>query len=383
MIIQPTDIEQSGPGIDLSNLPEGVSVKMSDPVKDFKYARNAVTLVYDLSAHVNVRLSFAAMEYGDEPHAPLAGPFGDDADFDGVAVSADGVDWYEVQDLRSLRSDRFTTYDIDLDTAIAALGLSYGSSFKIRFCQYDNNPAPMDGIFLHGIELLGDLRPPILHLTMDDNASNPTVLDSAASQHNQTFLDPGGNPNTNAHSVPGAVGSALAFDGVDDCINLGNTFANDVLAAGHDFTVALWAKFGTDPFPSDWREFLSKYYNASSSDTGFHMLMDSTDNRIICRFCFSDGSAFSRSFANSNDDTWHHYALVRQGATVSVYRDGTVEGSQTNAIGNEDLSNASNFYLGREQWESHGYAKTVLDDFRVYDRALTEEQIQELFNMRD
>ena len=161
MRIDPIQIEQSGPGIDLSNLPEGLSVKMSDPVKDFKYARNAVTLTYDLSAHVNVRLSFAAMEFGDEPHAPPPNPFGDDADFDGVAVSADGVAWYEVQDLRHLRSGRFTDYDIDLDAAIAALGLSYGSEFRIRFCQYDNNPAPMDGIFLHGIELTADLRAPV------------------------------------------------------------------------------------------------------------------------------------------------------------------------------------------------------------------------------
>lgn len=299
-----------------------------------------------------------------------------------MAVSADGINWYEVQDLRSLRSDRFTDYDIDLDAAIVQWGLSYGSEFRIRFCQYDNNPAPMDGIFLHRIELTGEFPGLLINLTMDDNADDPIVRDSTG-QYDQAFLDPGGDPNTAAHSVPGAVGSALAFDGVDDCINLGNTFANDVLAADHDFTVALWAKFGNDPFPSDWLIVLSKYYNASSSDTGFHMTMYSANNSVACKFSFSDGSTFSRSFANSNDDTWHHYALVRQGATVSVYRDGMLEGSQTDAIGNEDLSNASNLYLGREQWESHGYAKTVLDDFRMYDRALTEQEIQGLFNMRD
>ncbi len=217
----------------------------------------------------------------------------------------------------------------------------------------------------------------MINLNMDDNADDPIVHDSTG-QYDQTFLDPGGNPNTAAHSVPGAVGSALAFDGVDDCINLGNTFANDVLAAEHDFTVALWAKFGNDPFPSGWRIFLSKFYNASSSDTGLYMLTYSTNNSIFCAVSFSDGSTFSRSFADSNDDTWRHYALVRQGATVSVYRDGTLEGSQTNAIGNEDLSNASNLYLGREEWENHGYAKTVLDDFRIYSRALRDEEITEL-----
>ena len=76
-------------------------------------------------------------------------------DFDGVAISADGVTWYEIQDLRNLRSDKFTAFDINLNTVIASLGLSYTNEFRIRFCQYDNNPAPKDGIFLHRIELIG------------------------------------------------------------------------------------------------------------------------------------------------------------------------------------------------------------------------------------
>ena len=49
MIIPPTNIAQSGPAIDLSNQPEGISLQMSDPVRDLEYARNAVTLTFDLS----------------------------------------------------------------------------------------------------------------------------------------------------------------------------------------------------------------------------------------------------------------------------------------------------------------------------------------------
>jgi hypothetical protein len=153
MAIQPTEITSDGPGIDLTNLPDGISIKMSDPVEGLKYARNAVTLIYDLTGFGMVRLAFEAMEYGDEPHAPPANPFTSDANFDGVAISTDGAAWYEIQDLRNLRSDTFTAFNIDLDAAIATWGLSYTSEFRIRFCQYDNNPAPMDGIFLHKIEL--------------------------------------------------------------------------------------------------------------------------------------------------------------------------------------------------------------------------------------
>ena len=155
MVIEPLTITEDGPGIDLTNLAGSISIKMSDPVEDFKYARNTVTLIYDLVGYLSVQLSFEAKEFGDEPHAPPSNPFTGDADFDGVAISADGVTWYEIQDLRNLRSDKFTAFDINLNTVIASLGLSYTNEFQIRFCQYDNNPAPKDGIFLHKIELTG------------------------------------------------------------------------------------------------------------------------------------------------------------------------------------------------------------------------------------
>jgi len=36
MKILSVEILEAGPGVELSNLPDGVSVRMSDPVKDFK-----------------------------------------------------------------------------------------------------------------------------------------------------------------------------------------------------------------------------------------------------------------------------------------------------------------------------------------------------------
>ena len=60
-------------------------------------SRNELTLTLDLRPYENVVLSFWALDLGDEPHGPPPAPFTGGADFDGVAVSADGVDWYEVE----------------------------------------------------------------------------------------------------------------------------------------------------------------------------------------------------------------------------------------------------------------------------------------------
>ena len=374
MNILPLEVTTAGPGIDLSNLPGGVSVKMADPVKDFKYARNAVTLVYDLSEYENVRLAFAAQEYGDEPHAPPPNPFGDDADFDGVAISADGVAWYEVQDLRHLRSGRFTPFDIDLDAAIAPLGMSYGSQFRIRFCQYDNNPAPMDGIFLHGIELTAELSAPIFHLPMDDSAADPVVQDVAAGQRHQSFLDPGGNPNTDAHAVAGVVGGALQFDGVDDRIVVDlQTGLGDYFAAGCNFTLAFWWKAPTIEF--------SNLYDYMM--TGPLTFEYRTANNSI-RFLYYrpvDNVVRTKSYDHSNDGLWHHYAVVREGTTVRLWRDGASDFSNTHE-NNAGSFTVEQMVLAATIHPQNYAAPGCMDDFRLYSRALTEEEIKGLYNMR-
>ena len=377
MKILPIQVEHSGPGVDLSNLPGGVSVKMSDPVKDFAYARNAVTLTYDLSAYMNVRLSFAAMEFGDEPHAPPPSPFGDDALFDGVAISADGVAWYEIQDLRHLRSARFLGYDIDLDAAITQWGLSYSSEFRVRFCQYDNNPAPMDGIFLHGIELTADLRAPVFHLPMDDNAASPTVHDIASGGQDQVFIDPTGDPNTAAHSVPGPNGTtALSFDGIDDRIDFGPILLGDLVGANRDFTLAFWYK-AADPGSA------TKYFfRRSGLPSEPLMRVSAANNRFYWRVGWGDGYVDLLSATGMLNGEWRHIVCRRKDQTLTFWVDGTAHDTRTNSDYTKNLF--GNSWSSRAIGQTYGAYLSdwpfAMADLRVYDRALRDEEIVDLHN---
>ena len=382
MKIMPTEITTNGPGIDLSNLPDGLSIKMADPVKDFKYARNAITLTCDLSQYSQVRLSFEAIEFGDEPHAPPSNPFDGDANFDGVAVSEDGVTWYEIQDLRHLRSDRFTAYDIDSDVAIDQWGLSYTSQFLIRFCQYDNNPAPMDGIFLHRIELTGEqgvVGAPVFHLPMDDNEANPTVHDTAAGGNDQVFIDPSGDPNTAAHSVSGPDGTtALAFDGVDDRIDFGPMLLGDIVGEEQDFTITF--RFRTDANPgSDGKTFFCR---GTSSILEPHLRFYMGIDALFCRVGWGGLSQFVSlcSGAGMLDGQWRHFAFRRQGQMLSLLVNGVVRETQT------DPAYANSFFsetwlpsaIGQVYQNSDSNWPFDMADFRAYDRALSDEEIAEL-----
>ncbi len=117
-------------------------------------ARNELTLGLDLGGYTNVVLRFWAKTFGDEADGPPLRPFVAGADFDGVAISADGIRWFEVQSLRGL-TGIYREFTVDLDAAIAAAGLRFGATFQIRFNQVDDFQIPFDGIALDDISVNG------------------------------------------------------------------------------------------------------------------------------------------------------------------------------------------------------------------------------------
>src|SRR5437899_3325473 len=132
-------------------------------------ARNEVTLGIDLAGYTNVMLQFWAKSFNDAPDGPPPAPFLDGADFDGVAISEDGVRWFEAQGLRTL-SDTYAEFVMDLDSAIARFGLSYDSTFKIRFNQWGNHSIPNGGIAIDDISITG-FAPRLFAVTVPPKAT--------------------------------------------------------------------------------------------------------------------------------------------------------------------------------------------------------------------
>lgn len=130
---------------------------MDSSVND-NYSRNEATLTLDLEGRENVRLSFYAKGYNEEPDGPAPLPFpSSGADFDGVAISDDGgANWYEVKELTSL-TNGWGKHVVDLDAAIVAHGLNYGPNFKIRFNHYDNYSIDTDGIAIDDIQVAEEI----------------------------------------------------------------------------------------------------------------------------------------------------------------------------------------------------------------------------------
>jgi len=89
----------------------------------------------------------------------------------------------------------------------------------------------------------------------------------------------------------------------------------------------------------------------------------------------------STSWVTVDDNQWHHLVGLRDGNTLRLYVDGVLNGVPAVLSDGYDLSGTSqaNAYIGTGwRFDTSVLDKFiigVIDDVRIYDRALTEEEI--------
>ncbi|HLP09524.1 MAG TPA: hypothetical protein VK178_15275, partial [Opitutaceae bacterium] len=177
---------------------------LDDSSSDSNFSVAEATLVLDLSFKKGAVLTFDAKSIGNEPHPAPVGNFSAVREYDGVAISTDGgTTWRTVQSLENLGSS-WQTFSLPLDGAVAALGGSFGSGFRIRFSEYDNAAVPVDGIAIDNIRVeaevarhvLVDVPSPLVegsgphtgYLLLDVPSETPLTFVLAASPSGQVAI---------------------------------------------------------------------------------------------------------------------------------------------------------------------------------------------------
>ncbi len=155
---------------------------MDNPLNDGLLVRSEMTLALDLAGAVNPVLRFRARgSYDDPPEGPPPVPFVGTADFDGVAVSSDGVHWYEALGLRSLTT-QYAEFSVPLDEVVRRYGLTYSAKFQIRFTRVCAYAFPTSGMALDDISVTTDPMPLL---------AGPVQLLSEACAPANGVIDPG------------------------------------------------------------------------------------------------------------------------------------------------------------------------------------------------
>jgi formylglycine-generating enzyme required for sulfatase activity len=189
------------------------------------------------------------------------------------------------------------------------------------------------------------------------NAENGAT-DVTGNGHDGTFQ---GNAATVAS---GPFGNAFSFDGSGDYIAIGD----ELDMATSDFTLAAW--INGDPTMNDWGRIFDKGY---ASGYAFGKRSNTTNIAFEYLASGSQGNAFGTT-SSLIDNTWHHVALIKSGTTVAIYADGAVENSETVSGGIQNTANP--LLIGFNPGEGiMGYWKGLLDELRIYDRALTPAEI--------
>jgi hypothetical protein len=77
-------------------------------------------------------------------------------------------------------------------------------------------------------------------------------------------------------------------------------------------------------------------------------------------------------------DGWHYVVGVRRGTTLEIWIDGVLKGTgYIPAYVNSDTT--APFTIGVRSAADYGWAKGIIDEIRIYNRALSEEEIKFLY----
>jgi len=173
-------------------------------------------------------------------------------------------------------------------------------------------------------------------------------------------------------SAPGLVGGSLRFNGSSSYVGAPDS---DLWAFGTaDFTIELWANWDFNPVGSVGHPgtiFIGNDEGAGSRNKWFFALGGGFLN-----FHINSPAIGPRFFPlvpfSPVVSQWYHLAVTRRGNIYIVYVNGTLAGS---AIDNNPIPNPSS-PLTIGQAESLGFMNGRLDEMTVYNRALSQPEIQ-------
>jgi Papain family cysteine protease/Concanavalin A-like lectin/glucanases superfamily len=160
------------------------------------------------------------------------------------------------------------------------------------------------------------------------------------------------------------------------------------------YSICLWSKYdsnsgddGTGNTLADgntqtsWQTILYKGGNTFPQyNTAYRFLVSSQSN--IFGIYLGSKSGGQTSGAYSKIGEWHHYVISKQGNILKMFKDGILIWDLQNSFANLSDANGFNLMLGKSSVPGNGVPfNGVLDEFRIYNRALTASEVQKIYKL--
>jgi hypothetical protein len=199
---------------------------------------------------------------------------------------------------------------------------------------------------------------------------NGNANDESGNGNNGTVQ--GSTLTTDRFGVPG---HAYAFNGFNDLVVIPETLFGPTNPA---VTISLWITTDNGPYGGDWQDIFEK-----GSKNGEMTLAVKSGQIYFYPHLTGNVTSFAASAPILSDSVMHVIGVYEKGQAVSLYMNGVLA-SSTN-LPNADLNVVTGFPLlsaiGAYDYTPGPYGgfRGVIDDVRVYTRALSASEIQQLY----
>ncbi|MFW0837853.1 MAG: DUF2341 domain-containing protein [Candidatus Komeilibacteria bacterium] len=159
-------------------------------------------------------------------------------------------------------------------------------------------------------------------------------------------------------------GGCASFDGSGDYIqtSLSQTFNSTTISFWMD-----WDNYGTDTI-----DFIGE--SEDSSKVMVHTGGGSGINGIRFHFASSASGFDTIGIIGSG---WNHYLVTYDNGSIKIYKNGVLENSATVT---DESATISSWDIGRRSNSDGYHFNGSLDDIRIYNYALTDKQVKEVYN---
>ena len=171
----------------------------------------------------------------------------------------------------------------------------------------------------------------------------------------------------------GKIGGALIFDGVNDFVDMGNSQELNLV---NSVTISVW-------FISNKKDALQWILGKNRDiNGGYHLLLD-TNNYFQGKVNAAQGKSQATSAEQFQVNSEWIHAIFSYDAQSGgqLFRNGVIHGSNSQANGSIISGEVTNLNVGRHEYNGIYRFQGLIDDVRIYDRALSAEEVQALYNL--
>jgi len=168
----------------------------------------------------------------------------------------------------------------------------------------------------------------------------------------------------------GRSGAALSFDGVNDYVEVSDSPS---LNPSGDFSAEVWFNANTI---TSWQGVISKLTNVNyGGGKGWNIQIGTAQNIASLMADSSGHWVYLKTDWTPSTHTWYHVVLVHHSNnTNELYVNGNLEATNTHEIAfTSNPFQIGKFYTNKNDFYFNG----IIDEVRIYNRALTPDEIQQ------